>query len=286
MQVAINLIAKPVPEPGNLSSTIKLENLIQQLPYPLLGMPMPMSMPMPMHMPMQPMQHQQQHQHYAPFPHHQGQAPYGYQGQQQQQQQQQPIHDEGAPNQSQDVIAGITEGAADTDNETAEVGAEAEVEAETEVGAEADVAAEAEPVYSYSSGFVLGRVVCHGCGEAGHKKDGCETYKRTMCEYYDKLPRGCTRGDHCWYAHGAHELRQFHADGEMQRCVMVNRGTVPGEWKVSGCYGPHNHADCELRDHKDPASSSSSARTWCKICRVRDHWTNECPSYDESRYVM
>ena len=51
-----------------------------------------------------------------------------------------------------------------------------------------------------------GRTVCYGCGQRGHYRSECQTWKTRVCWHW-KHDR-CLARDGCSFAHGEHELRQ------------------------------------------------------------------------------
>jgi hypothetical protein len=313
VHVALHVMAKPMPAGNNnmepVSTLHSLESVLQQLPMPLCAShAVPLALPqnyMPlMHLHPQQQQQQQQQQEYmhsqeqSPMVHenslppHLAHRPYlqedGFTTVDNQQQQQQQEYYQQQLFQGNDNHINMNSGMTTTaeqqppphQNETQE-----QYQEQTDNTTTTTTAAS-----SYFDGIVSARVVCHVCGEAGHKRDECKFYKRQLCTFFNKLPVGCTRGARCWYAHGVHELRQIPADGVMQRCVLVTRnGNRSGEWKLRGCFGPHEHRDCPfLAETSVPEASSSSSsaseipsssdvssaannRTWSAVCRTSDN---------------
>lgn len=80
--------------------------------------------------------------------------------------------------------------------------------------------------YAHPSVFGLRHITCFRCGEYGHYRSDCMTYKTELCEDY-KLGR-CTAMN-CTRAHGVSELRE----PWLPRCVRVVK--VAGRVKILGC---------------------------------------------------
>lgn len=77
-------------------------------------------------------------------------------------------------------------------------------------------------------------ITCFRCGERGHKKQECRTWKTKMCRN-----ESCSRSIHCPFAHTAVELRT----PWIARCIRVVREA--GVLKTIGCGEiGHTYRDC------------------------------------------
>ena len=59
--------------------------------------------------------------------------------------------------------------------------------------------------------------ICFRCGEVGHVRSTCLSYKVRLCQ--DFTATGCCNNKNCYFAHGYHDLR----NPWKQRCVRVVR---------------------------------------------------------------
>ena len=82
------------------------------------------------------------------------------------------------------------------------------------VGREIHVMAEATAVARFAD-MDRSNMICYRCGEVGHVRYQCLTYKVRLCWHNDS-PSGC-KDPNCTFAHGIQELRT----PWMQRCVRV-----------------------------------------------------------------
>lgn len=82
-----------------------------------------------------------------------------------------------------------------------------------EPGREVHVTATTHAISAYMDGDRTGQI-CFRCGERGHVRYQCLTYKVRLCWHYE---RGECTEPHCTFAHGSEELRQ----PWKPRCVRV-----------------------------------------------------------------
>jgi hypothetical protein len=102
-------------------------------------------------------------------------------------------------------------------------------------------------------------ITCFRCGEQGHYKIECLSWRTKMCIHFARAT-GCRDGDNCSYAHDPSELR---CPWE-SRCVrVVKRG---GRIWTLGC-------------QSDQHTFKSCPSMRCVVCDSRSHWAcdDECP---------
>jgi hypothetical protein len=95
-------------------------------------------------------------------------------------------------------------------------------------------------------------ITCFRCGEQGHYRAECLSWKTKLCFHYPR-PHGCREGDSCSYAHNEDELRspwQF-------KCVRVVKRK--GEIYSLGC-------------HSNKHTFRMCPHIQCVICQSSQHW--------------
>ncbi len=98
-----------------------------------------------------------------------------------------------------------------------------------------------------------GNITCFRCGEQGHYRIECLSWRTKMCLHYVR-PSGCREGDNCSYAHSEAELRfPWQA-----KCVRVIKRH--GQIFTLGCHS--NSHTFKLCPHMA-----------CVLCGSRRHWT-------------
>lgn len=103
------------------------------------------------------------------------------------------------------------------------------------------------------------RITCFRCGETGHYRGECRSYKVHMCSRFEMGK--CAAGSQCTFAHSVGELRK----PWMPKCVRVVKTT--GWVDVLGCgeYGhtfrncPNNHQPPQRRPVCRPVASETPA---------------------------
>ena len=85
-------------------------------------------------------------------------------------------------------------------------------------------------------------MVCFRCGETGHVRFQCLTYKVKECKAYSS-PSGCN-DKKCPYAHGGDELRTPWT----QKCIRVIKQN--GRYTCIGCYSTdHTFRKCPFHEN-------------------------------------
>ena len=96
---------------------------------------------------------------------------------------------------------------------------------------------------------------CFRCGEKGHKKQECRTWKTKLC-----TNPVCTLGIGCAFAHGDVELRQ----PWLAKCVRVIR--TEGHMQVIGCGTVgRTFRECCQNDHNDHTSTKKNQWSFTRL---------------------
>lgn len=96
------------------------------------------------------------------------------------------------------------------------------------------------------------KAICFRCGEQGHTRDQCFSYRVAMCT------RPHCSDPNCMHAHSAKQLRTPH----VERCVRVIKNKSTGEIYRLGCQGSHTFRRCPNKV--------------CSVCGAKGHWYDEC----------
>lgn len=88
-------------------------------------------------------------------------------------------------------------------------------------------------------------ITCFRCGEVGHKKGECRTWKTKMCRH-----QACSNPENCAFAHSREELRT----PWVARCVRVVRGEGDKLTKIGCGRDGHTYRDCPLHQGVAPAA--------------------------------
>ena len=93
------------------------------------------------------------------------------------------------------------------------------------------------------------RITCFRCGEAGHYRGDCRTFRVQMCNLY-RLGL-CSAGANCTFAHSASELRR----PWLSKCVRVVK--IGGNVEIQGC-GSCTHTFRNCPHHQQICTEASN----------------------------